>query len=150
MHQLAFHCPPLKFWLRKNASSQPADHAGTLDKLCGNSPRPNLVSTLGATCACEFHYLELIRWQTKLNATVRIKHGARVAAYLSQAQPNVMVASRQLKYSCGFLKGCNAGVPIKLHGGFHFLFCFSPHLFLVPGHAASVVTSKFDTFDTPL
>merc|ERR550539_102088 len=65
-------------------------------------------------------------------------------------QPKRMVASRQLKYSCGFLKGCMAGVPSNSHGGFHFLLFFSPHLFRVPGHAPSVVTSKPATFDTPL
>merc|ERR1739846_243086 len=63
--------------------------------------------------------------------------------------PKAIVASRHWKYSVGFLNGCMAGVFTSPHGGFHFLLSFWPYLFLVLGHAPSVVTSKLPTLATP-
>merc|ERR1719210_1627646 len=55
----------------------------------------------------------------------------------------------QLKYSCGFLKGCRDGVLTLSQGAFQCLLFFSPQRLSVPGHAPSVVKSQFWTFDTP-
>merc|ERR1719251_275539 len=54
-----------------------------------------------------------------------------------------------LEIGVGSLKGCMAGVFTSPHGGFHFLLSACPYLFLVPGHAPSVVTSKLSIFATP-